>query len=514
MNNPNTHEYEALYKSLMERLPIGVYRTLPDGTIIHANTALAKILGFQSAEELIGHLRSSETYVNPSEREEQLREWKRSGGICNFETRLITHDGRVIWVLDRGNVMLDEQGNIQYIDGIIQDITTAKSAREEMIRAKEKAEEMSRMKTNFLASMSHELRTPLFGIIGFTELLQKEIHDPEYSEWFELIYRSGKRLSETLDQIMQFAKLESEKMELNLTEINCTDIITDILELNSPLAEKKGLYLRQKHHTEVCNILTDERMLRSIIQNLINNAIKFTVDGGVTIETNLEENLMVLTISDTGIGISRTKLPIIFDEFRQASEGKTRSFEGVGLGLTLTRKFVELLQGTISVESEPGVGSKFIVKLPGSLVKGKSAAPAGQDIKKPSEPTSPALAGMAEVLLVEDDDTNRKLIIAGLSKNFRTEGAGDGIQALRKVHEKKYDAIVMDINLGEGMSGLEVARKVRFIEGYEATPIIAVTAFAMPGEREEFLENGCTHYLAKPFSFQELINLLHQVLAS
>ena len=505
-------EREDEYKSLMERLPIGVYRTLENGTIVHANPALAKILGFNSIDELKMKLSSPQVYSQPGERARVLEEWRHSNGISTSETEFSTYDNRKIWVLDRGNVLLDENGNIKHIDGVIQDITERKIAEQEIIKAKEKAEEASRVKTNFLASMSHELRTPLHGILGFTELLQKELNDSKYSDWFSLLYISGKRLSETLDLILQFAKLEAEKVELHPGEIDIAKLVQEVLSMTTPFADQKKINLASRIKNPDTRIKTDERLVREILTNLVNNAIKFTRTGGVTVETSVGKGNLFLRVKDTGIGIARNKLDEIFQEFRQESEGHGRNFEGVGLGLTITKRFVELLKGNITVESEPGVGSVFTVIIPVE----------SDELKDQDKQTNSALIPGVEmakeksrprVLIVEDDEINRKVMSAIIAEHCEVDSVSEGISALRHADSNKYDLIIMDINLGAGMNGLEVTEKIRKMDGYGLVPIIAVTAFVFPGDKEEFLNRGCTHYLAKPFTKKDLTTLVTNVLS-
>lgn len=504
-------EREEEYKSLMERLPIGVYRTLENGTILHANPALAKIFGFDSIDELKKKLSSTQVYNQPGERARVLEEWRHSNGISTSETEFTTFDGRKIWVLDRGNVLLDEKGNIVQIDGIIQDITERKNAEKEIIKAKEKAEEASRVKTNFLASMSHELRTPLHGILGFTELLQKELSDSKYADWFSLLHISGKRLSETLDLILQFAKLEAEKVEPHLGEIDIAPLVQEVLSMMTPFADQKKIYLASRIKNPGIKIKTDERLVREILTNLVNNAIKFTRTGSVTVESSVGSGKLMIRVKDTGIGIARNKLDEIFQEFRQESEGHGRNFEGVGLGLTITKRFVELLKGTIAVESEPGVGSVFTVNIP---VESDELSDSGEQSATGliQDFDSEKKKGRPKVLIVEDDEINRKVMSAIISEFYDVDCVSEGISALRQADSNHYDLIIMDINLGAGMNGLEVTEKIRKMDGYGFVPVIAVTAFVFPGDKEEFLERGCTHYLAKPFNKKDLTTLVTNIL--
>jgi signal transduction histidine kinase len=241
-------------------------------------------------------------------------------------------------------------------------------AEQQLIIAKDKAEEMNRVKSIFFANMSHELRTPLIGILGFTEILLAELTSPDHIEMIELIYMSGKRLSDTLNQILEISKIESDNLEMKLKLHDIGDITEKSMKLFNAAAILNNLQLLSEHKTEKCIALVDDHHFITILENLINNAIKFTKTGKIIVETGIENSgntrWAYLQVSDTGIGISDEKIGTIFQEFRQVSEGINRKYQGTGLGLTITKKLTELMHGTITVNSELGVGSVFTVKFP------------------------------------------------------------------------------------------------------------------------------------------------------
>jgi len=239
---------------------------------------------------------------------------------------------------------------------------------QQLVVAVNKAEEMNQIKSIFFANMSHELRTPLIGIIGFTEILLAELTNPEHIEMIDIIARSGKRLGDTLNQILEVSKIESDKMNLVLKPHDLCDITENAMKIFRSAAILKNLQLLYVHNSENCVAMIDNRHYITILENLINNAIKYTKTGGITVTTGLKKSgtseWVFCQVSDTGIGISHEKIETIFEEFRQVSEGNNRQYEGTGLGLTITRKLTEMMNGSISVESELGAGSVFTVKFP------------------------------------------------------------------------------------------------------------------------------------------------------
>lgn len=246
------------------------------------------------------------------------------------------------------------------------EIKERKQTEEDLILAVERSETASKAKSNFLANMSHELRTPLFGILGYSELLSREINDYEKRTMAEGIYRTGSRLLSTLSMILDFARVESDRFEINYREMNIIPELQDVFETFKGIVSVKNLDYELKLHKDIEILFIDVSMFRTIVENLINNAIKFTNEGSVLVETDNEENedseMFVFRVKDTGIGIKKKHLPIIFKDFKQISEGTNKAYPGTGLGLSITRRYVQLLGGEISINTEEGQGSTFEVK--------------------------------------------------------------------------------------------------------------------------------------------------------
>ncbi|TSA24927.1 MAG: response regulator, partial [Bacteroidetes bacterium] len=388
----------------------------------------------------------------------------------------------------------------------------------ELNKARLRAEESDRLKTSLLANMSHELRTPMNSILGFSELMLNDSDDPEVIFYTKKIHGAGKRLMNTLQAILELADLEATRSKLILREVDLMKALTKILAPFQALASEKGLYLVTEFAQRI-HVLADENLLKLVFQNLIDNAIKFTESGGITIETAQKEKdktvWALLQIKDTGIGIASDDFERIFQEFRQASEGYNRRFEGTGLGLTLSSKMIRIMGGDITVESELGLGTIFSVWLPlvsvsarkkdraVSVDEGNGLPPVVKVQKPPALPL---------ILVVEDNDDNAEIVKLYLKSKYRIDRAPDGYTALQMADQKQYKAILLDINLGTGKDGLKIATELRVKKSYTKTPVIALTGYTMSEDKEKIMEAGCTHYIAKPFTKSELVGVLASAL--
>lgn len=382
-----------------------------------------------------------------------------------------------------------------------------------LIKAKNEAEESSRLKSSLLANMSHELRTPMTGILGFSEILHEELEESRLKNMASTIYKSANRLMTTLNSIMDLSAIESNRTSLTLTSVNAKNSFIPLLQNAYTIASDKGLYLRTALPPQI-NVMADEKLLEQLLHHLLDNAIKFTIDGGVSISAfsgARGTTEVVIKISDTGIGIAPQHHKLIFEEFRQVSEGLSRNFEGSGLGLSLVSKIAKLINARIWVESVPEQGSDFYVALP-------SASPSQLQtpvIPEKTEVINTVRLGrgnVPEVLIVEDNEINRRLAALYLREICNIDMAENGYVAMNKIKSKNYDAILMDINLGAGPNGIHVAQEIRALEHYKSIPIIAVTGYTMQGDREKLLSSGCSHYVAKPYDKKTLIKLFSGLL--
>lgn len=370
-----------------------------------------------------------------------------------------------------------------------------RSLEEELRASRDRIEEMNRLKSVFLTNMSHEVRTPLTTILGFAEILDREVTE-EQREFVKIIRQGGERLLDTLTSILDLARLESRSFDVVPEEFDVARKAVETCLPLEPLAHEKGLYLRVETPDEPAWAELDVSAFERVVSHLVRNGIKFTNQGGVTLTVGVEQDDIVLHVADTGIGIGKEFMPFLFEDFTQESEGYSRIHEGNGLGLPITKRLVELMNGDMMAESEKGTGSIFTVVLPRS----GDTAPAGEDTGRP------------RVLVAEDNADTRTLVNHLLRKSYEVVCASDGEEALRLAGESRFAALLVDINLGRGKSGEDVLHAIKALPGYDAVPIVAVTAYAMPGDRERFFSEGFDDYVSKPFSKQRLLEALEGVL--
>lgn len=360
-------ESELRFRVLAESAPVGIFKTDAHGATIYVNQRWCEISQL-SFDEAKGNdwLKA----IHPEDRDNLMKGWQQAtlaSSLSKVEYRFIRPDGSIAWVIGQAVPQNDKNGNVIGYIGTITDITERKKMEADLIVSKEKAEESDRLKSAFLANMSHEVRTPLNSILGFSELLaESDFEDQHKKEFIHQIITNGNNLLSIISDIMDISKLESGELQIHRSQINVQKFISTIKEPFAIEAEKKGLELKLTHteNEDEIFILTDVNRLRQIFNNLISNAIKFTVDGCIEIGYQNKGNLIEFYVRDTGIGIPVEYHDKIFERFRQIESEKTRKYGGNGLGLTITKNLVELLSGKMRLESELGKGSVFYFSLP------------------------------------------------------------------------------------------------------------------------------------------------------
>jgi signal transduction histidine kinase/CheY-like chemotaxis protein len=373
-------------------------------------------------------------------------------------------------------------------------VTEIAAQKRELEIANAQIAEISRLKSEFLANMSHELRTPLNAILGFSEILKDnlvELTVEQKQECLQNIHTSGKHLLELVNDVLDLSKIEAGRMELSYDRFGVFDAVREVHNVIRSLSERRDIDLSIKITPTELEVRADKSKFKQVLYNLLSNAIKFTAQGGrVWVSGRSDDGELIIDVGDTGVGIPPEHHARIFDEFYQLDSATTRQVEGTGLGLSLTRRLVDLHSGRISLESEPGKGSVFTVRIP----LGGIEVVNGHRHNR--------------ILLVEDNASNRELAKMVLVGNgFEVDIAVDGDEGLHKARSRVYDLVLMDVEL-PGMDGLTLTRMLKSDPKTAGVPIVALTANAMKGNEQEALAAGCSGYISKPI---EVANFVQRI---
>lgn len=442
---------------------------------------------------------------------QKIQEALETNTLYFSEHKMLRADGSSFWVEDRGKIIaFDENGKPTRMIGSIRDITAEKA----LVHAKNIADKANSAKSEFLANMSHEIRTPMNGILGFQEQLAKTESDPERIKKFDVIKNSGEQLLHIINDILDLSKLESGKMEIETRPCAFNEMIHSASSIFSQVASKKNIDLQlQNDNTIPACILADKTRLQQIIFNLLSNAIKFTQENGKVIlrsDYSAENSTIRISVNDNGIGISSEKLKHIFEAFGQESQEITRKYGGTGLGLSISSQLVTLMGSELKVISKLGEGSTFYFELPVSICD-------EDQIDKNDDTTDSTTQKefYGHALIVEDNKTNQMLISMILDDfGISYDIASDGIEAIDKFKTFTFSIILMDENM-PNMNGIESTQYIRAIEkekSLQKTPIIAVTANALSGDQERFIDAGMDDYISKPYTEEDIVKILNKYL--
>jgi PAS domain S-box-containing protein len=627
---------EERYAGLFNHVPDGLYETRPDGTVVAANPALVRMLGWESEEDLKRNCRAAEFYVRPGLREEVLRRLEEEGEVRNVEIDLYRKDGQVITVLENARVVRDSEGRVVLIQGTMTEITERKQAMEEVQRARDEALEASRLKTRFLANVSHELRTPLNGVLAMAQVLGESNLPREQQECVTTIEHSAGFLLELINDILDLSSIEAGNLRLEEGIFRIRDLLEETAAVVAPRAEASGLAIVTDVDARLPELVRgDGSRLRQVLHNLAVNAVKFTAEGEVVLRAGLAAGLedgVRFEVRDTGIGIAREAQELIFEPFRQADGSTRRRYGGTGLGLAIAREIVEAMGGRLTVESEEGEGATFVCAVPlpaapgcrvtgarrveglkgervlvvepkagvravmerwlgrwgveaavcgswgevgsagaaslvvvdeGMVEEGRVSLPEGAGVvvvggmrggsggvwrvnrpvrelslldallragaarKEGPEKVKLARMGAAaevvarvepagkRILAAEDNAVNQMVIRRLVERlGYRIEVVKSGREAVEAVKEGGYAMVLMDCQMPD-MDGFEATVAIRRLEGaLSGVPVVAVTANALPGFREQCLAAGMDDYLPKPILLDDLARVLERWVAA
>ncbi len=480
---------------------------------VMVNDHLCHMLGY-TREELV--TRTWAEMTHPDDIQTNLEYFARlMRGECDgyvLDKRYIRKDGQILFAILNVRCLRHPDGQLYRIVSTLIDITEQKHSEAELLRAKEQAEEAARIKGEFLAAMSHEIRTPMNVVLGMSELLLETELTPRQRHFALIMHNSGKALLGVINDVLDFSRIEAGRLNLSEVPFSPRQVVEETTHLMHMAAEEKGLVMEDWIAADIPEaILGDDGRLRQILINLMGNAIKFThqgrVDVHLTMESAAPEPFLLFSIADTGIGIEEKNIGNIFEQFTQASAGITRSYGGSGLGLTISRRLVEMMGGRIGVESQPGQGSRFFFTLPVRLANA-AALPL-----PPQEVSGTTNTKGLRILLAEDVEENQILFEAYLMQTpHQVTIVNDGQEAIARVKEGVFDVVFMDVQMPR-LDGYSATRHIRQWErdtGRAPVKIIALSAHALEQETQRSLEAGCDFYLTKPLHKKKLLEVLAQ----
>jgi PAS domain S-box-containing protein len=502
---------EDRLKTVLADCPVMIVALDTKGIVTHAEGRALRALGFDP-RQIVGRS-ALECYRSSPKVAEGIRR------VLQGETVRVTselgesHDRELVFEM-HFTPLRDKKGAITGAICIATDITEGWLAKKELERAKDAAEAANRAKSTFLANMSHEIRTPMNGILGMTELVLDTDLTAEQREYVGMVKTSADALLIIINDVLDYSKMEAGKFRLDPTDFPLRDTLTDAVRALEARARQKGLKITLHLESSVPDILIgDPERLRQVILNLLGNALKFTERGEVAVRVRCHAHAgrritLHFAVADTGIGIAPEKVESVFLPFMQADGSTTRRFGGTGLGLSISSQLVEMMNGRIWVESELGKGSTFQFTAEFEIGNWNDAAPT-----PPIAPRLSVAARRLRVLVAEDNFVNQSLAASLLEKNGHTVVvAGNGKEALAAWERQAFDLILMDVQMPE-MDGFETTAAIRIREADTGrhTLIVAVTAYAMTGDRERCLAAGMDAYLSKPLLFPELEQVLEEL---
>ena len=502
-------ESEQRFYSAFEHASIGMALVAPDGRWLRVNQALCDLVGY-TAEELLG--KTFQDITHPDDLDADLGYARQmlanEIGAYQMEKRYFTKSGEVVWVLLSVSLVRDQDGTPRHFISQIQDITSRKAAEQALVEAKEKALQASQAKSEFLANMSHEIRTPISTIIGTTEMLLDSPLPGDAQENAQAIRSAADSLLQIISDILDLSKIEARKLALTAEDFDLRETLQRQVSVFAGEARRRGLDLALEVSPECPRMACgDPGRLGQVLSNLVGNALKFTPQGRVAVAVSPAEHSgpgakLLFKVSDTGIGIAKGDQGKLFQDFSQVDGTYAKRFKGTGLGLAISKRLVEMMGGAIWVESERGAGSTFsFTAVFGS--PGRLARPLAKYRRAAPDTLHPL-----RVLVVDDNAAGRKYLAYFLAEaGHAATPAASGEEALAALAREDFDCVLMDVNM-PGLDGFDTTRRIRTASpgrNDPEIPILALTAYAMQGDRERCLAAGMDDYLAKPVERDALL---------
>lgn len=511
----NLEESQQRLAHITQVMPEALIVVDLDGKITDWNPAAETMFGY-SKDEILG--RPTSTIHVPqtiASYRDQIAYALKTAGEYFGEMQCIRKDGTRISVELSAITLKGFDGSIIGNIGINRNVTERRLAADQILRAKEEAEAANRAKSDFLSSMSHELRTPLNAILGFSQLLQT---DPEYplasdqNESVQHILKGGRHLLTLIDEVLDLAKIEEGSVGLSIEDVEVAPILLDCLETLQPLADEAGIKIRGETHEapSIC-VRADRTRLKQVLINLLSNAIKYNTSGGSVIISygpNVGPTGLRINITDTGPGIKENQRKQVFQPFDRLGR-EAGDTEGTGIGLTITKRLIEVMGGSIDFESEVGKGSTFWIELPMTVAADRNSVSDGSIDTELGPANTVASGGAKTVLYVEDNPANLRLMerIIGRLPAYTLISTHTAELGLDLARQHQPSIIILDINLPD-MSGLEALAHLHKSPETKDIPVIALSANAMPGQVQKGLEGGFRYYLTKPINISELVEAL------
>jgi PAS domain S-box-containing protein len=497
---------EKFFKTLIQSADDGISFYDPDWKLKFANNAFYSLIGVDSLKYNVAN---ADKFVHPDDIDYQKKRIAalKEKGFYEGELRLLHADGHYINLSIRSVIIKSDSGTIIGSLTISRDITALRKHHDDLIQAKVEAETSNKLKTSFLANISHEIRTPLNSVVGFANLLlSDDLSKASKEEYIEHINHNSEKLLQIIGDIIDLSRLESSQIEITYEEASLSEIIQEVIEESRQAIKRneKPIILTMKNQSEDNSdlIFTDKVWLKRVLNHLMDNAVKFTLEGSVELSYGREEENILFKIKDTGIGIKKENLGRIFEEFRQEINGHHRPFEGLGVGLTLAKEVIERMGGKIFVKSEKGFGSEFSFTIP--------YRPAGSNRLRQRKPDNSGIAtnwSSKKCLLVDDNKDvliylNRILLDTGVTVIMARSGA-EAISLI--MGDPTIDVVLLDMQMPE-MNGIDATKEIRKIR--KDLPIIAQTAFIFENDKDIILEAGCDACLIKPIRKEHLLAVM------